>query len=1078
MKIKTKLLLGLSTKPLIIILLIVIGLIEVNMLTKLNETTQNNYQLSLLAERLHTDVKNEAISLRNIVIFSNNEQIQKELAVLEEIQDSINGNIVAMETKVRSDEQKLLVGKLKATNERFNDYTANVTTLLSQDKKEEAITLIKDSSAPIHGEFLNIITDIGYQFESNMVTSFGKVTKDFKQQIWISSFISLISVIIVTTFVFRTVWSFAFRLSKVSDVMKNIANGNVNLEEKVEVQGEDEIDEIANSFNKMTHTLNEHMTKEQDLLWIKSHSAEILSSLSGTHSLESLSQTFLSKIVPLLDSCHAVFYAEDSRNPRGESTYKLVASYASSEKYSSPSMIVRGEGIIGQAVIEKSPIILSDIPVDAIKVTSGLVEAAPLSLYVIPVIFEGEVKAVVEFASFGHFQDNQVALVEEVIGSLGIILESAVGRIQLAKLLEETQVLMEEIQAQSEELQTQQEELRITNEELEEQTQNLRNSEEILQTQQEELEHTNAELMEKAKTLEEQNKMFELTNREVEKAHSQLEEKAAQLALSSKYKSEFLANMSHELRTPLNSLLILSKLLADNPVGNLSEKQVKYANTIYSSGNDLLILINDILDLAKIESGKLEVNTSNVMINDLVDYAERTFRPVANQRKLDFNIVVNDNLPLSFHNDEQKMQQVLKNLLSNAFKFTHKGGVILTIGMDPTGTLCFSVSDTGIGVPKEKQELIFQAFQQADGTTSRHYGGTGLGLSICREIAGLLNGELVVDSIEGKGSTFSFYVSDFDVAREMEVIHHTNFLNEVAATIEPNPVIPAATEWDHKTAVEPNRDIIRLLLVDDDIKHRSGIMEMIADKDVIIKAVSSGSEAVEELKVNVFDCLILDLSIRGTNGFTLLEKIKKNERHHNLQIFIYTGTALSTKEETLLKKYTDTIIFKDTHSTQRLKDELELFLTRRSELTTIIDTEQTAENTSYTGLEGKKILLVDDDVRNVYALMSFLEQYQMEISFAENGRESLEVLDKNPDFDLILMDIMMPEMDGYEAIKNIREMNHFSNLPIIALTAKAMKEDRDKCLEAGASDYIVKPFDPDQLISLIRVWLYQKGKND
>jgi two-component system, chemotaxis family, sensor kinase CheA len=1074
MKIKTKLLLGLSAIPIIVLLLIVIGIIQVSSITKLSNVTQNNYQLSLLAERLQTDVKNEAISLRNIAIFTDRNQIQKELVKLEEIQDEITGKIATMETKVNTDEQIILVGKLKVTNEKFNDYIGNVTILLAQGQNEEAVNLIKTTSVPIHNEFFTIVTEITNQFETNMVTTFKGVTADFKQQIWISSLVSLISVILVTAFVFRTVLSFAFRLSKVSDVMKGIANGIGNLSEKVEVNGKDEIDEIAGSFNRMTGTLQEHMANEKDLLWIKSNSAAIISSISGKLSLESLSQTFLSRVVPLLGASQAVFYVEDKGNQKGELLYKLSAAYAASDDgLHHPAMIVRGEGILGQAVIEKSPIILQDVPSDYLKVKSGLGDAAPLTIYVIPVLFEGEVKAVLEFASFKHFQSTQLALIEEVIGSLGIILESVVGRIQLAKLLEETQVLMEEIQAQSEELQSQQEELRVTNEELEEQTMNLRHSEGILQTQAEELEQTNAELVEKAKTLEEQNVMFEQTNREVEKARIELEEKAKQLALSSKYKSEFLANMSHELRTPLNSLLILSKLLADNPSGNLSDKQVKYADTIYSSGSDLLVLINDILDLAKIEAGKMEVNPSRVIFTDLMDYAENTFRPVANEQNLDFTIKVKENLPSSFISDEQRLQQVLKNLLSNAFKFTQQGGVTLEIGMEPSGAFCFSIRDTGIGIQKEKQELIFQAFQQADGTTSRQYGGTGLGLSICREIADLLNGDIVVVSEEGKGSTFSFYVSELEKEIEPKIEKQSNPLTEAAVTIEmieaDYPFIPPSEEQKKHQTVEVKSTIKRMLIVEDDVKQRASLMELFGEKDVVIKAVSTGNDALEELKVGKFDCMILDVS----NGFTLLEKIKSNPGIEDLQLFIYTERSLSGKEETFLRKYTQSIIIKDTHSQQRLKEEIDLFLNTKAEQALVQPIDPAIHDT---GLEGKRILLVDDDVRNVYALMSILEQYNMDISFAENGRESLDVLEKSPDFDLILMDIMMPEMDGYETIKRIRELSHFYTLPIIALTAKAMKEDREKCLEAGASDYIVKPFDPDQLISLIRVWLYQKSK--
>jgi two-component system, chemotaxis family, sensor kinase CheA len=1079
MKIKTKLIMGLCATPILIVLLIGIGWLQVTNLNKLSTATQNNFELSVIAEQIQTDIKNEAISLRNIVIFNDEKLIERELKTLEQESDNTSKDIALLESKVNTAEQKLLVGKLKKTNERFFEYKNQIIKQISEGKQQEAINLIITTSELIHYDLFEAVSELTKHFEKNMETSFSRTTEDLQQQTWISSVIALVFTLIITVYLFRTIWSFVTRLSKVSAVMTKVADGSADLGMKVEVIASDEIDDVATSFNRMTDSLEEQRNREQGLIWIKSNIANITTSLTGNHELETLSQTFLSKVAPLMEASHALFYGKDNGN--NEHQFKLFASYAGNND--NPTSFSLGEGLIGQAALEKRPIILTDVPSNDLRIKSGLVDARPMSIYVLPVIFEEDVKAIIEMASFKPFHANQQLFIEELVTGLGIILESVMGRLQLAKILEETQVLMEEVQAQSEELQGQQEELRVVNEELEEQTQALRNSEEILQTQQEELEQTNSELEEKAEILEEQNKMFELTNREVEKARAELEEKAKQLAVSSKYKSEFLANMSHELRTPLNSLLILSKLLADNPQGNLSEKQVKYSKTIYSSGNDLLATINDILDLAKIESGKMEVHPSTILLKDLAEYVESRFRPLASERNLDFNIVVHEDIPDCIYTDEQRLQQVLKNLLSNAIKFTPQGEVTIEFSWKEDKGFAFTVTDTGIGIPNDKQELIFQAFQQADGTTSRRFGGTGLGLSICREISILLNGEIFVDSEEGKGSKFSFHVPDFQKETGFDI--HVNLelaLEESAPTkettmdghektqIENVPVIVETI-----TSREPTSGIKRLLIVDDDIRQRSSLMELIGDMDVIMKAVSSGTEALEELKVNKFDCVILDLGLADTNGFILLERIKTDFENDNLQVFIYTGRDLTLKEEMFLKKYSHTIIIKDAHSPSRLKDELEMYLksgndeeiqTNNQVVTSLSSTE--------TGLEGKRVLIVDDDVRNVYALMSFLELYQMEITFAENGKESLEVLEKDPNFDLVLMDIMMPEMDGYEAIRRIRAIPHFYHLPIIALTAKAMKEDRDKCIEAGASDYIVKPFDPDQLLSLTRVWLYKK----
>ncbi|MCH6269293.1 response regulator [Neobacillus citreus] len=1076
MKFKTKLILGISSKPIIVLLIIVFGLLQIQNLTKLTELTQHNYEKALLAEQIQKEIKDEAISLRNVVLFTNKASIQKELDHVEMLSERVSQDLTLLESKVNTSEQIDMVHNLKEIIIEFNVYKDKVIELNAKGDKAAAIQMIDNNGHSIHDKLFQEISVFTKHFETNMSASFVDSTKSFKWQIAITSLISLIAIVLSSSYIVRIVWEFANRLSKVSNVMENVANGKADLRTKVEVTSNDEVGEVARSFNTMVLSLAEQRMREQSLLWVKSNIADITTSLSGIQNLETLSQTFLSKAVPLLDSCHAVLYGKE------DSSLTLLASYGKMNDKQHPITFKLGEGLIGQAAIEKSPIILTDVPSDYIQIKTGVGERTPLYLSIFPILFEGEVKALLELASFKALTEEQNVLLDEIAKSLGIILESVYGRIRLAQLLQESQMLTEEVQAQSEELQAQQEELRATNEELEEQTQALRQSELTLQYQQEELEQTNKELLEKAAILEEKNKMFELTNREVESAHAELEEQARQIALSSKYKSEFLANMSHELRTPLNSLLILSKLLAENSGGNLTEKQVSFSKTIHSSGRDLLVLINDILDLAKIESGKMRVNPGKVLISDLVEFVENSFRPIADEKNVNFHISLQDDLPLSLISDEQRLQQVLKNLLSNAFKFTNQGEVRLEIGLSSNiveqPTYVFSVVDTGIGIPDDKQELIFEAFQQADGTTSRRFGGTGLGLSICREIANLLNGEIVVESEQGKGSRFSFYVADFqEEAKEQKQVKP---LKEVAVTIESTKVkreeISEPTSVPEKDlTIDGNQPIKRLLIVDDDVRQRNSLMELVGAKNVVIKAVSTGLEAMEELKVSKFDFMILDLGLTDSNGMDLLAKIKTSPDNEKLHVFIYTGRDLSAKEEIHLLKYTNTIIIKDEHSPQRLMDELELYLHSESEKEAENGDVDTADQaTVQKELEGKRILLVDDDVRNVYALMSLLETYHMDITFAENGKEGIEILEKGPRFDLVLMDIMMPEMDGYEAIQRIREKPQYSSLPIIALTAKAMKEDREKCIKAGASDYIVKPFDPDQLISLIRVWLYNK----
>jgi signal transduction histidine kinase/DNA-binding response OmpR family regulator/CHASE3 domain sensor protein len=1083
MKIKTKLLLGLSIMIILCLVLVGIGWYQLYNMNNNSNNLKHNYDISSLSFQIQREVKDEAISIRNLTSFNDQDLVRKELLLIEKERTTIKRDIQLLEKLVNNTEQSIAVKELKDTNEKFDEYVKEVSNQVKTGNKDEATKIIVNNGYQMQDDFFNTISKITDSNEIKMNTSINGMKNDFKRNMLISSLFSLIGLILGIGYLFKTVWSIAVRLNNMSNIMSEVAKGTSNLTTRIEVKSIDEIDDVGRSFNFMTESLEEQMKREQNLsklneeqAWTNSNLAKVTTELSGMHELEPISQTFLSLVVPLVGACQAVFYIIETVKETNEPSYKLLSSYAFKERKHLANQFTLGEGLVGQAALEKTPILLTDVPSDYIQIKSGLGKGTPLNIYVLPVIFKGEVIAVIEFSSFVRFDSKQQELLEELVNNLGIILDSTMGRIQLAKLLEESQVLMEELQTQSEELQSQQEELRATNEELEVQTQALRQSEEKLQFQQEELEQTNSELREKAVTLEIQNKKFEATNREVEKARAELEEKARQLTLTSKYKSEFLANMSHELRTPLNSLLILSKLLSENGEGNLTDKQVEFSRTIYSSGCDLLGIINDILDLAKIESGKMEVNISEINIEDLVNFVEKSFRPVATEKNIDFNIVLKEDVSRYFESDAQRIQQVLQNLLSNAFKFTDNGKVTLEIASvseaidDPK--ISFSIIDTGIGIPKEKQKLIFEAFQQADGTTSRKYGGTGLGLSICRQITSLLGGDIFVKSEEGRGSSFTFIVGNYKELKEDKV--NDSHLDETSRSLDFRShrtfKETIKMEQNQPSDLEPNKSIKRLLIVDDDVNQRTSLMELIGEMNVIIKTVSTGAEAMEELKVSQFDCMLLDLGLTDTTGFELLEKIKSDSINEKLDIFIYTGRDLTSNEEIKLNRHAHTIIIKDSHSPQRLRDELGLYLNSDNLALNVNEIRKTQVKVN--GLEGKKILLVDDDVRNVYALSNVLEMNGMTVKFAENGIEGIKMLEKDSDFDIVLMDIMMPEMDGYETIRRLRDNPKFHNLPIIALTAKAMKDDREKCMLAGASDYIVKPVNTDQLMSLIQVWLY------
>ncbi len=930
---------------------------------------------------------------------------------------------------------------------------------------------------------------------------------------------------------------------------------------------------------------------------------------------------------------------------------QLLGSYAYQERKNISNEFKLGEGMVGQAGLEKKTIMITDCPDDYISVSSGLGNAPPRNIVLYPVVLGDVLMGVMEIGWLNEPSELHLAFLDQVDENIAIAINSAIARSNLNYLLEQTQEQAEKLKEQQDELRAsnveleeqskilrdseaklkdQQEELRASNEELEEQGKILRDSEARLQVQQEELKATNEELEEQTELLRQQKEDITRKNADLERATALIEEKAADLAMANKYKSEFLANMSHELRTPLNSMLLLSKLLADNKDGNLTEKQREFAETIHTSGAELLSLINDILDLSKVEAGKLDINLEEANLNEFANSIERNFKHIAEEKGISLDVNCATDLPTGILTDRQRLDQVVRNLFSNALKFTSEGGITLTIarpddqtdlsntGLDRESTIAFSVIDTGIGIPKEKQKVIFEAFQQADGTTSRKFGGTGLGLSISRELAKLLGGEIRLESEEGKGSTFTLYLPELlerrgkqqsppsrkpspqkpseaeeapavpqrrstDPPQEatsekseppesspgLEMIHddrkETSPSDKSILIIEDDPkfakilcdlsrekgfkvlvagdgetglhfadyYLPSAIILDiglpgidgfavmsrlkensHTrhipvhfiSASDMDLDALRmgavgyitkpvsmeqldeaygtieqvisktaknLLLVEDNETQRKAIIELIGNGDIHITSASTGQEAYDQLLSGNFDCIILDLGLPDMSGMELLEKIRNDEDIMRVPIIVYTGRDLTKEEKMTLDEYAEKVIIKGAKSPEKLLDETTLFLHRveadlpehqRQMLQMIHDKESI--------LKDKKVLLADDDMRNVFAITNTLEEKGMNVLVAKNGKEALECLDSRPDVDLVLMDIMMPEMDGYEAIREIRKMDNLQKLPIIALTAKAMKGDRSKCIEAGANDYLAKPVDTEKLFSMLRVWLY------
>jgi signal transduction histidine kinase/DNA-binding response OmpR family regulator len=681
-----------------------------------------------------------------------------------------------------------------------------------------------------------------------------------------------------------------------------------------------------------------------------------------------------------------------------------------------------------------------------------------VSIVVLPVLFEGEVRAVIELASFQQFSPTHVDFLDQLAESIGIVLNTIEANSRTEELLKQSQSLANE-----------------------------------LQSQQDQLQRTNDELAGKARQLEEQNAEIEQRRKEVEAAKNLVEEKAEQLALTSRYKSEFLANMSHELRTPLNSLLILAQELAANPDGNLLPKQVEYATIIRSSGTDLLKLINDILDLSKIESGTVALDITNWPLVELQPMLERTFRHVAEATKLAFSIELHPGLPETIPTDPQRLQQILNNLLSNAFKFTEKGQVQfvaepVTSGWSPANenlnraahVIAFKVIDTGIGIPLEKQSSIFESFAQVDGSPSRKYGGTGLGLSICRELTRLLSGEIRLESEPGVGSVFTVYLPVLGVTQNRLAPSDTDGWSDVAVPAAPRPVaVAAGGVWraEHvptQKVASPRQGVMSLLVVEDDPIQRQYIVDLMSSTNTQTTTASSADEALSLLERESFDCTVLDLGLPGKSGWHVIEELQARNTLAATPLVVYTGRDLTRREELKLAKAAKSIVIKDARSPERLKEEINNVL-RDSNGESMYAAETVTNGTerSFPTLADKKVLVVDDDVRNIFALTAMLERQKMEVVSVFSGQEALDVLRERHDIDIALVDVMMPEMDGYVTMSEMRRLKSFSDRPIIALTAKAMKGDREKCIEAGASDYIAKPVNNTHLLSMLESWLVQ-----
>jgi len=958
----------------------------------------------------------------------------------------------------------------------------------------------------------------------------------------------------------------------IAEVATAVTKGDLTRSIQVEAKGE--VAELKDNINTMINNLRLTTERNTEQDWLKTNLARFTGMFQGQRDLSTLARTLLSELAPLVNAQQAVIYQSDTES---EQELVLLSAYAGDGADGHLRRVSLGEGLLGQCAAEKRRILISDLPGNEVTIRSALFDAVPRNVIILPVLFENRVKAVIEMASLSAFTTAQLAFLEQLTASIGIGLNSIETTMQTEGLLKQSQKLATE-----------------------------------LQLQQKELQQTNEQLAQKAQQLAEQNVEVERKNQEIEQARREIEGKAKELALTSKYKSEFLANMSHELRTPLNSILVLGQQLSENPDQNLTPKQVEFARTIHGAGTDLLNLISDILDLSKIESGTVSIQAEEVLFASLLDAVARPFRHEAESRRLSFEVYADPQLGRSFVTDAKRLQQVIKNLLSNAFKFTATGGVRLSVSIAESGwspdhpvlgrfasALSFEVEDTGIGIPKEKQRLIFEAFQQADAGTSRKYGGTGLGLAISRELAALLGGEIQLRSTPGEGSTFTLYLplaycgpstlveqreqgnappvfvpAEFpavalagnaalpvpddrdDLSPEDPILliveddpHYARILRDLsrekgfkvllasrgaealalAREFHPSAVsldlfLPDMMGWtilNHLKQDAATRHIPvqlltvdrdrshglaggafafltkpvtsegleaaitrirqyavprqkRLLVVEDNPAEQLSIRTLLGGEDIDITIAETGADALAAIAGEPYDCVVLDLRLPDMTGFDVLEQLRETKLFRDLPIVVFTGKELSAEEDARLHVLARSVVIKGVESPERLLDETSLFLHR-----VITDLPQEKQDMlerlhrSDEALTGRKVLVVDDDVRNIFALSSILERRGMIVLTAETGKEAIAILDSTPDVSIVLMDIMMPDMDGYETARVIRQNTAFQRLPIIALTAKAMKGDREKTLEAGASDYLAKPVNTEQLLSTLRIWLHR-----
>jgi len=1262
LKIGTRLAIGFAS---VLILTVIVGITAIIEMQNLAGDIVLMHKHPLAVSNAVRDIRANIIaihrSMKDIALAKDVGQIATASATLDRYEQEVYKSFKLVSQRFLGDKSDV-----KTAQQAFSEWKAirdEVIRLMELGEKDQAADITKGAK---HVEDMNQKIQVMIDFSSDKGDSFFENAQQNSQwAIYVMIILLLITFITSVVVAIVITLSIVTPLSQIVEKIRNVATGDLNQE--IEISRHDEMGELARStytmidtlanvvvqtdriaegdykanlvprsekdklgiaLQKMIETLRDVSAENQRKNWFKTGQTELNETMRGDLDIIALARKVITYVAKYLEVQVGTLYLYDEDNQ----VLRLKASYAYNHRKGLNNVFKLGDGLVGQAALELEMLIVTDVPENYIQVISGTGYATPRNIIVAPIVYEDVLKGVIELCSFQPFSLNSQQFLAMVTENIAISITSAQSRTKMSELLIKSQ-------EQAEELAAQQEELRATNEELEERTQALEHNEIELKSQQSELENSNIVLKEQTKTLQmnevslqQQKDKLQLANSQLDQTRQEIETKAQEVEISSRYKSEFLANMSHELRTPLNSMLILSQELAENNEGNLTDTQIESAKIVYHGGQDLLNLINEILDLSKIEAGKMTLDLQPVQLSEMASILQSNFKPVADRKNLALHINIAQDLPTTIETDQQRLAQILKNLLSNAFKFTKSGSITLDFqradakadlsrsGLEPQQTITIAVIDTGIGIPKDKQLAIFEAFQQADGSTSRQYGGTGLGLSISRELAKLLGGELQLSSVENEGSTFTVYlpldanrnrvssrnsVSDdkkqifprnlvseqedktqvsprnsaskvpilqasqvvdapplpcidddrnnidekdrviliieddvgfatilyrFAHKKAFKCIHSTDGKTglEFAEQYHPDAIIldialPKIDGWHVLNRIKDNinlrhipvhvmsvqdypsgvlsrgaigflskpvnekkledafskistlldKAVQQVLVIANETSVQKDIQEILGNRDIELTIVDTGKAAIQHLQAKTYDCMVLDLILPNESGLTVLKTLEEDDISIP-PVIIYTGRELTTLEHDELQIHTKSVVIRKAETNERLLDEVSLFLHRVIKNLPAHKQEIIAKlHDKEVIFKNKKILLVDDDMRNIFALAGALQKNGLDVYKAANGQKALDILSNDPSMDLILMDIMMPVMDGYEAMRAIRAHAQFKHLPIIALTAKAMKEDRAKCIVAGANDYLTKPVEVNQLLSLMRVWLYK-----